>query len=123
MWAITSTNEFDAWIASDAVDSPAREDIRAVLLVLREVGPSLPRPLADTLKGSRHSNMKELRVQSKGRPFRIIYAFNTARMAVLLIGGNKQGDKRFYDRLIPIADRLFDEHLRELQDAKNKNKK
>jgi hypothetical protein len=96
------------------VDAAAREDIRACLIVLRELGPSLGRPLADTLKGSRHANMKELRVQSKGRPFRIFYAFDPRRRAILLIGGNKQGDKRFYDVYLPIADQLFDQHLKEL---------
>jgi hypothetical protein len=122
MWEVTSTDEFDAWILSDQVDTPAREDIRAVLIILRETGPLLGRPLSDTLKGSRHSNMKELRVQSKGRPFRILYAFDPNRTAVLLLGGNKQSDKRFYDRMIPLADKLFGRHLQGLQHAKQKRK-
>lgn len=123
MWELGQTAEFAAWVVSDAVDQSALEDIRAVLVVLREFGPSLGRPLADTLKGSRHKNMKELRVQSKGRPFRIFYAFDPHRRAILLIGGNKQGDDRFYERMIPLADKLFERHLEELRHAKQKRKK
>jgi hypothetical protein len=59
--------------------------------------------------------MRELRVQSGGKPFRVFYAFDPLRTAILLIGGNKAGDKRFYDRMIPIADDLYDEHLVELE--------
>jgi hypothetical protein len=91
MWEIRWTDEFGKWIISDSVDAAAREDIRAGLLVLRELGPRLGRPMADTLKGSKHANMKELRVQSKGRPFRIFYAFDPDRRAILRIGGNNRG--------------------------------
>ena len=55
--------------------------------------------------------MRELRVQSKGRPIRIFYAFDPRRAAILLIGGDKTGDNRFYERMIPIADRLYDDHI------------
>ncbi|SRR5258706_10912363 len=122
MWEIRWTDEFAQWIISDVVDAAAREDIRAGLLVLREVGPSLGRPMADTLKGSKHANMKELRVQSNGRPFRIFYAFDPTRRAVLLIGGNKQGDKRFYKVYVPLADQLFDSYLKETDSEKRKEK-
>lgn len=67
--------------------------------------------------------MKELRVQSKGRPFRVLFAFDPDRRAILLVGGNKQGKKRFYEQIIPIADKLFDEHLKELTHEKKKRKK
>jgi hypothetical protein len=59
--------------------------------------------------------MRELRVQSGGKPIRIFYAFNPTRTAILLIGGNKTGDKRFYKKMIPVADRLYDEHIAELR--------
>jgi len=59
--------------------------------------------------------MRELRVQSGGRPIRILYAFDPRRSAILLIGGDKSGDKRFYDRLIPVADSLYDTYLKELR--------
>lgn len=75
----------------------------------------LGRPYADTVKGSRHANMKELRTQSLGRPLRTFFAFDPRRAAILLIGGDKTGDKRFYDRMIPVADRLYDEHVARLR--------
>jgi len=55
--------------------------------------------------------MRELRVQHKGRPYRILYAFDPRRVAILLIGGDKTGDDRWYNRYVPIADRLYEEHL------------
>jgi len=75
----------------------------------------LKRPYSDTINGSRHSNMKELRTQHQGRPFRTFFAFDPSRTAILLIGGDKTGDNRFYDRMIPIADDLFDIYLVEVQ--------
>jgi hypothetical protein len=122
MWEIRWTHEFAQWIISDEVDAAAREDIRTGLLVLREMGPGLGRPWADTLRGSKHANMKELRIQSNGRPFRVFYAFDPKRRAVLLIGGNKQGDKRLYKVLLPLADKLFDAYLKEMKDEKRKEK-
>lgn len=74
------------------------------------------RPKADTLHGSRHPNMKELRVRKAGNPIRVLFAFDPRRLAVLLIGGHKGGDKRFYPRIIPQADEVYDRHLKELQD-------
>ena len=89
----------------------AQADIVEAAQVLKTYGPQLGRPHVDTVYDSRHSNMKELRVQSKGRPLRIFFAFDPNRQAVLLVGGNKQGDKRFYKRMIAKADDLYDEYL------------
>ena len=74
------------------------------------------------LRGSKHSNMKELRIQSNGRPFRIFYAFDPRRHAVLLVVGNKQGDNRFYKVYVPLADKLFDSYLKEIDREKRKEK-
>ena len=68
------------------------------------------------MNGSKHSNMKELRTQHQGRPLRTFFAFDPRRSAILLIGGDKTGDKRFYERLLPEADRLYDEYLEELKE-------
>lgn len=84
--------------------------------LLRQLGPHLHRPHADTLQGSRHPNMKELRTQHEGRPLRTMFAFDPRRRAILLIGGDKTGDDRFYERMIPKADDLYDAHLQELRD-------
>jgi len=59
--------------------------------------------------------MRELRVQHRGRPYRVLYAFDPRRVALLLIGGEKTGDDRWYERFVPIADRLYDEHLRTIK--------
>lgn len=83
--------------------------------LLERVGPFLSRPHADTVNGSRHSNMKELRTQHAGRPIRTLFAFDPRRTAILLIGGDKTGDARSYDRMVPIADDLYDEYLADLR--------
>lgn len=82
--------------------------------LLGKRGPQLPFPHSIGINGSRHEHMRELRVQSGGRPIRVLYAFDPRRAAILLIGGDKTGDNRFYEKLIPLADRLYDEHLKEI---------
>ena len=82
--------------------------------ILRQFGPQVGRPHVDVIQGSRHSNMKELRTQHKGRPLRTLFAFDPRRCAILLIGGDKTGDERFYARMIPVADQLYDAHLNAL---------
>lgn len=113
-WRVVFTEEYQAWLAT--LDSAAREDLRASIEVLRQYGPQTPRPHVDTLKGSRHANLKELRTQSRGRPLRSLFAFDPERRAVVLIGGDKTGDKRFYERMIPLAEALLDRHLEELKE-------
>lgn len=114
MWIIETTDTFDVWF--DALDDIDRESVLASLMVLKERGPMLSRPYADVVKGSRHSNMKELRVQSKGDPIRAFFAFDPNRKGILLCAGNKTGgEKRFYEVMIPIADREFTAHLEKLE--------
>lgn len=113
MWMIDRTDEFVNWIKE--LDDDAKEAIYKKLLILKEFGPSLGRPSVDSVKESKHNNMKELRVSNKQRVFRILFAFDTERTAILLIGGDKRGDKRFYARVIPIADKLLDQHLEQLR--------
>ncbi|CAM4389567.1 MAG: Putative toxin HigB2 [Legionella sp.] len=111
MWLIETTDTFDIWF--DALDDIDRANVLASMIVLREKGPMLSRPYADTVKGSSHSNMKELRVQSQGEPIRAFFAFDPKRRGILLCAGNKTGnEKRFYEEMIPIADREFTAHLK-----------
>ncbi len=110
MWNIDRTEQIAEWIKK--LDEDAKEAIFKTLLILQEIGPSLGRPYVDSIKKSRHKNMKELRVQNRQRLFRILFAFDPDRRAILLIGGDKRGDKRFYQKIIPLADALFDEHLK-----------
>jgi hypothetical protein len=113
MWEVEYTDEFGVWW--DSLDANEQESLAASAELLRELGPNLPRPHADTLKGSRHSNMKELRTQHEGRPLRTLFAFDPRRSAILLIGGDKSGDDRFYEHMIPLADDLYDVHLETLR--------
>ena len=110
MWDIQTTDRFDRWY--DALDDADRVNVLAAMLVLQQKGPLLSRPYADTVKSSIHANMKELRIQSKGKPIRVFFAFGPDRAAILLCGGKKSGsDKRFYDGMISTADKEYGAYL------------
>lgn len=101
---------------SDEVAGYARDEqdkIAALSLLLEQFGPHLGRPRVDTLKGSRHANMRELRFVVDDAEWRLAFAFDPKRRAILLAAGNKQsvGEKRFYRELIRLADARFDKHL------------
>lgn len=113
MWQVEFTDEFEAWW--NTLDEAEQESITASVGLLEALGPSLGRPHADTVNGSKHANMKELRTQHQGRPLRTFFAFDPRRSAILLIGGDKTGDKRFYDKMVPLADQLYDDHLEQLR--------
>ena len=70
------------------------------------------------MNGSKHSHMRELRIQHQGRPLRVLYAFDPRRAAILLLGGDKTGNSRWYKVNVPIADRLYDEHLKETNEGR-----
>jgi hypothetical protein len=116
-WPIEYTDEFGAWW--DTLTQAEHISIDTHVRKLESRGPSLPFPYSSGIRGSRHAHMRELRVQSGGKPLRVFYAFGPARSAILLIGGDKTGDRCFYDRMIPVADDLYDEHLAELQKEKD----
>jgi hypothetical protein len=88
-WEVEFTDEFFEWW--DGLTVAAQTDVDATVVVLREFGPALTRPLADTVRNSRFANMRERRVQHGGRPYRILYAFDPRRTAILLLGGDKTG--------------------------------
>lgn len=113
MWDVEYTDEFEQWWQT--LTEKQQDDLLVSVELLRNLGPALPRPHSDTIKGSKYSNMKELRTQSKGKPLRTLYAFDPRRSAILLIGGDKTGDKRFYKKILPLADHLYDKHLEELK--------
>lgn len=101
----------------DALQSAVQDELLALLTPLRVYGPKLGRPDVDTLKGSAHANMKELRFKAGGGVWRVAFAFDPARKAILLVAGDKSGvsERRFYKRLIDKADRRFTEHLKNLE--------
>ena len=85
-----------------------------VVDLLVEHGPSLPFPYSSGIEASRHGRMRELRIQHRGRPYRVLYSFDPRRTAILLLGGDKTGNARWYEENVPRADAFFEEYLREL---------
>jgi hypothetical protein len=113
MWDVEYTKEFEAWWESLSEDEQV--SISAKVELLEEHGPTLPRPHADVITSSRHPNMKELRAKVEERHLRVLYAFDPRRTALLLIGGDKTGDPKWYERFVPLADDLFDRHTKSLK--------
>ena len=118
-WPTVCTPEFVDWWES--LDEDERASVDTAVTVLETFGPNLGRPRVDTLYDSRHANMKELRLSHDGRPIRVFFAFDPTRSAALLIGGDKSGEKRFYKRLLPVADAIYDRHLTRLAESAKEN--
>ena len=112
-WEIEYTDEFGDWWAG--LSEEEQVSLAASVQLLEERGPKLGFPHSSGINGSKHSHMRELRTQHAGRPFRTLYAFDPRRNAILLLGGEKTGDDRWYEVNVPVADRLYDEHLAELK--------
>ena len=112
-WGVEYTDELGLWWGKLSEDEQV--SIAASVQLLEERGPHLAFPHSSGVNGSRHSHMRELRTQHLGRPFRTLYAFDLLRNAILLIGGDKSGDDRWYEVHVPLADRLYDEHLDQLR--------
>jgi hypothetical protein len=112
-WDVEITDEFGSWFVD--LSEADQDAIRFTVDLLIAGGPNLRFPHSSGISNSRHAHMRELRIQSEGRPVRVFYAFDPRRSAILLIGGDKTGDGRFYERMIPIADELYDVHLKELK--------
>lgn len=119
-FTVNTSDEFDSWFTP--LEEALQDDILFVVRLLQEHGPQLRRPYADTLEGTSLSNLKELRVQHRGEPYRILFAFDPKREALLLIGGNKAGDKRWYKRMIPLAEAIFEQHLATLEKGDDNGK-
>jgi hypothetical protein len=113
-WGVEYTDEFGHWW--DELEVAGQEDTAYVVRLLEERGPNLGYPYSSKIRQSRHEVMRELRIQHAGRPYRVLYAFDPRRTAILLIGGDKTGNDRWYDEHVPWADRLYDEYLNEIAD-------
>ena len=113
MWEVEYTDQFEGWWQQLSVEQQEALDDRVMLLA--ETGPGLGRPVVGAITGSRHSNMKELRV-SQGGALRVLFAFDPRRYAILLLGGDKSGQwNEWYRRAIPEADALYGGHLEALR--------
>jgi len=109
LWEVEFTDELGVWW--DSLSAAEQASIDATVSLLEVNGPNLPFPHCSAIDASRHGHMRELRIQHAGRPYRILYAFDPMRNVILLIGGDKTGKQRWYQQLVPVADRLYDEHL------------
>ena len=112
-YEIGVSNEFKGWY-EDTLSEAEQLSVERVVEMLAEAGPMLGFPYSSGIQGSRFSHMRELRIQHEGRPYRVLYAFDQRRMALLLIGGDKSGDDRWYEKAIPRADVIYGKHLKEL---------
>lgn len=114
-WVVEIGTEFEPELAS--FDAEVQIEILALARLLQQFGPQLARPRVDTLNGSRHANLKELRFGAAGGEWRVAFAFDPRRKAILLVAGDKSGggEKRFYRELIRLADERFDAHLARLK--------
>ena len=113
-WEVEVTDQFKDWW--NGLTEPECISVERAVLLLEERGPHLPFPYSGGVSGSRHSAMRELRVQHHGHPFRVLYIFDPRRVALLLLGGDKTGDDRWYKKNIPLADQLYENYLDEIEE-------
>jgi hypothetical protein len=112
-WDVEGTDDFARWFTD--LTEKEQVSVGRIVDLLVEHGPSLPFPHSSGVESSRHRHMRELRIQHEGRPYRVLYAFDPRRAAILLLGGDKTGRDRWYEEHVPKADDLYDEYLRELK--------
>lgn len=113
-WEVEFTDEFEEWWHTLSESEQGKVDARVTLLMER--GPNLAFPFSSQVKTSRFPEMRELRAQAGGDPLRMLYAFDRRRTAILLVAGDKTGDDRWYETYVPVADRLFERHLRTIEE-------
>lgn len=111
-WDVEFTDELEQWW--NYLSEEEQISIDAAVRLLEAKGPNLGHPHSSGIHDSKHSHMRELRIQHAGRPYRVLYAFDPRRSAILLIGGDKTGRDRWYEENVPWADSLYDTHLAEL---------
>jgi hypothetical protein len=121
-WQVAFHDEFEPEF--DALDVVVQDELLAMTELLKQFGPSLGRPRVDTLNGSRYANMKELRFEAGDGVWRVAFAFDPARRAVLLVAGDKSGGsgRRFYRQLIAKADKRFEGHLARMKNERKRTR-
>ena len=115
-WQVDYTDDFGEWWENQTVE--VQEKIYKVVSLLEIHGPTLGYPHSSDIKGASIA-MRELRTQYDGHPYRVLYVFDPNRSAVLLIGGDKTGDTRWYERMVPVAERIYQEYLKELKEEQS----
>lgn len=112
-WEVEYADEFGEWW--NGLDADEQESVRAYVMLLQDRGVALTYPHCSGVNSSKHNHMRELRPQHQGRPYRVLCAFDPRRTAILLIGGDKTGDDRWYEKYVPLADKIYDEHIAQLK--------
>jgi len=122
MWNVwcSSPRNFECWWNSLSIEE--QESVTYSVDLLARLGIELKFPHSSRISRSRYAHMRELRIQHQGRPYRVLYAFDPQRNAVLLIGGDKTGNEQWYETFVPLADRLYERHLIELEKSDNHGK-
>jgi hypothetical protein len=118
--SVLFTDEFECWW--NGLSMEEQESVTYSVDLLARLGVQLKFPHSSGISGSRYAHMRELRIQHQGRPYRVLYAFDPRRNAVLLIGGDKTGNEQWYEASVPLADRLYERHLIELEEIDNHGK-
>jgi hypothetical protein len=116
-WDVEVTDEFKTWW--NGLTEAELISVERAVLLLEERGPHLPFPYSSKVNGSRHPALRELRVQHQGHPYRVLYIFDPRRVALLLLGGDKTGDDRWYEKNVPLADQLYENYLAEIEEEDN----
>jgi len=111
-WDIECTDEFVEWY--QALSESEKDSIDFVVRLLEEKGVQLGYPYSSKIVKAKN-HLRELRVQDQGYPYRILYAFDPRKVAILLLGGDKTGQDRWYKKSVPLADKLYDEHIKTLR--------
>lgn len=115
-WGVEYTHEFEEWW--DELSMAEQDSVSVVVDLLVGFGTDLGSPYSSKIMESKLSHMRELRIQHGGSPYRVLYAFDPRRMAILLIGGNKTGQDRWYEVFVPKAEKIYIEHLKTLEKEK-----
>jgi hypothetical protein len=116
-WEVEYTDEFGKWW--DSLTEAGQKSVAKIVVLLSELGPSLGYPHSSDVVHSRLRKLRELRIQHKGKPYRVLYAFDPSRAAILLLGGDKTGNDHWYETNIPIAEKLYDQYLKERKESAN----
>ena len=120
-YEVEVSDEFKDWY--EPLSEAEQLSIERVVLLLMEAGPALGFPYSSGVEGSKLSHMRELRIQHEGRPYRVLYAFDPMRAALLLLGGDKTGNDRWYEGMVPKADAIYEEQLKTLKREEHKSRK
>lgn len=120
-YEVEVSDEFRDWY--EPLSEAEQLSVEKVVLMLEEAGPALGFPYSSGIQQSKFNHMRELRIQHEGRPYRVLYAFDPVRSAFLILGGDKTGDDRWYETMLPKADAIYQDHLKALQKEQQRAEK